>query len=156
MRLASLLLLLTFSTLTAATPGFFNVTDYGAKNDGSTRATDAIRSAIQACAKAGGGTVYFPAGTYETGPIELVSNLVLHIDAGATLRFIADPAAYPPVPGRYEGTETLTPAPLIGGRNLENVTITGRGTLVADNAAWRKATANPEARAAWVDIQAAA
>ena len=31
--------------------------------------------------------------------------------------------------------------PLIGGRNLENVTITGRGVLTTDNAEWLKATA---------------
>src|ERR1039457_4382789 len=67
----------------------FNVLDYGAHNDGSAPATQAIRSAIQAAKAAGGGTVYFPAGNYVTGPIELVSNLVLHIDAGATLRFPA-------------------------------------------------------------------
>ena len=53
-----------------------DVTAYGAKNDASARATKAIHDAIQACAKAGGGTVYFPAGTYETGAIELASNII--------------------------------------------------------------------------------
>src|SRR5665213_3060313 len=85
-----------------------DVTAYGAKNDGSTRSTAAIRNAIQACAKAGGGTVYFPAGTYETGAIELASNIVLNIDAGATLRFHTDLSEYPLVPGRSEGTEGIT------------------------------------------------
>src|SRR4029077_8844568 len=113
-----------------------DVTSYGAKNDASARSTAAIRSAIQACAKAGGGTVYFPAGTYETGAIELASNIVLNIDAGATLRFHTDLSEYPLVPGRLEGTETFTPAPLIGGRNLQNVTITGRGTLTTSNRDW--------------------
>jgi polygalacturonase len=130
-----------------------DVTLYGAKNDGRTRSTAAIHAAIQACAKAGGGTVYFPAGTYETGAIELASNIVLNIDAGATLRFHTDLSEYPLVPGRSEGTEGITPAPLIGGRNLENVTITGRGTLTTDNAAWLRAMNNPEARAMWTNIQ---
>src|SRR5271165_11527 len=103
-----------------------DVTSYGAKNDGSSRSTSAIREAIQACAKAGGGTVYFPAGVYLTGAIELASNIVINIDAGATLRFHTDLAEYPLVPGRSEGTEGLTPAPLIGGRNLHNIAITGR------------------------------
>ena len=67
----------------------FNVLDYGAHRDGSTNSTEAFRSAIQAAKAAGGGTVFVPAGNYITGPIELVSNLVLHIDAGATLRFPA-------------------------------------------------------------------
>ena len=115
-----------------------DVTAYGAKNDASARSTKAIHDAIQACAKAGGGTVYFPAGTYETGAIELASNITLNIDAGATLRFHTDLSEYPLVPGRSEGTEGWTPAPLIGGRNLQNIAITGRGTLTADNAAWVK------------------
>jgi polygalacturonase len=131
----------------------FNVVDYGAKNDGSANATASIRSAIQACAKAGGGTVYFPAGTYDTGAIQLVSNLTLSIDAGATLRFHTDLADYPLVKSRYEGTEAITPAPLIGGENLENVTITGRGTLTTDNAAWVAKTNIPEARKMWENIQ---
>ncbi len=132
----------------------FNVLDYGAKNDGSARSTAAIRRAIEAAHAAGGGTVYFPAGTYVTGSIQLVSNLVLSIDAGATLRFHTDLSEYPLVRGRYEGTEAITPAPLIGGENLENVTITGRGTLTTDNAEWIRATNKPEAKAMWESIYA--
>src|SRR5437016_2085276 len=113
-----------------------DVTAYGAKNDASARSTKAINDAIQACAKQGGGTVYVPPGIYDTGAIELASNIVLNIDAGATLRFHTDLSEYPLVPGRLEGTEGITPHPLIGGRNLQNVSITGRGTLTTDNAAW--------------------
>lgn len=133
--------------------GVCDITAYGAKNDASARSTKAIHDAIQACAKSGGGTVYFPPGVYETGAIELASNLTLNIEAGATLRFHTDLAEYPIVSGRYEGTEGYTLAPLIGGRNLENVTITGRGTLTTDNAAWLRAANNPEARAMWTSIQ---
>jgi polygalacturonase len=146
------LTLLTTTVLAAAVPGTYNVLDYGAKNDGSARSTEAIRKAIQAAGKVGGGTVYFPAGTYVTGAIQMVSNLVLHIDAGATLKFHTDLAEYPPVKGRYEGTEAITPSPLIGGENLENITITGRGTLTTDNAEWVKRTNNAEARAMWESI----
>ncbi|MES1256987.1 MAG: glycoside hydrolase family 28 protein, partial [Acidobacteriota bacterium] len=97
-------------------------------------ATEAIRSAIQAAKAAGGGTVVIPAGTYVTGPIELVSNLVFRIDAGAVLRFPATRLPY--AWGRVQGIECLQPIPLIGGSDLENVTITGRGTITTDNAAW--------------------
>jgi len=133
--------------------GVCDVTAYGAKNDASARATKAINDAVQACAKQGGGTVYFPPGVYVTGAIELASNIVLNIDAGATLRFHTDLSEYPIGPGRSEGTDALMPAPLIGGRNLENVTITGRGTLTTDNAAWVKLMNKPEARAMWTSIQ---
>src|ERR1017187_9061709 len=72
-----------------ARPSSFNIMDYGARNDGSSSATEAFRAAIQAAKKAGGGTVYVPAGKYESGPIELVSNLTLYFDAGATVYFPA-------------------------------------------------------------------
>jgi len=122
----------------------FNILDYGAHRDGSASSTDAIRSAIQAAHAAGGGTVYIPAGNYVTGPIELVSNLVLQIEAGATLRFPA--ARLPFTKGRVQGIECLTPVPLIGGQNLQNVTITGRGVLTTDNAEWVNLMGRPEPR----------
>lgn len=42
----------------------FNVKDYGALGDGTTNDHTAIAAAITAANAAGGGTVYFPAGTY--------------------------------------------------------------------------------------------
>jgi len=135
LRFSSLPMLLVAGCAWGAGP-YFNVLDYGARNDASASSTEAFRAAIQAAKAAGGGTVYVPAGNYVTGPIELVSNLVLSIDAGATLRFPA--ARLPFVPGRQQGVEALTPVPLVGGRNLENVTLTGRGTLASDNAEWMR------------------
>ncbi len=129
---------------------FFNVLDYGAKSDGSAPSTEAFQQAIQAAAKAGGGTVWVPAGSYVSGAIQLVSNLRLELDAGAVIRFVADRDAYPLVKSRYEGVETMAPAAMIGGENLENVTIAGRGTLVASNPDWRKLVGqDPQWRTAW-------
>ena len=79
-RLWPALLILIGANAWSAAPAF-NILDYGARNDGSTPATEAFRSAIQAAKAAGGGTVCVPAGKYVSGPIELVSNLVLHIEA---------------------------------------------------------------------------
>ena len=133
---------------------FFNVLDYGAKRDGSSSSTTAFRAAIQACAKAGGGTVFVPAGHYLSGAIELVSNLTFYVDSGAVIRFAANREEYPMVQGRFEGTEMRTPAAMIGGHNLENVTIAGRGTLVADNAEWRQLVAGPAYRTALTEMLA--
>src|SRR5438105_1380384 len=83
----------------------FSILDYGAHKDGSASSTEVIRSAIAAAKSAGGGTVYIPAGNYLSGPIELVSNLVLHLDAGATLRFPAQ--RLPFAPARVQGIECL-------------------------------------------------
>jgi polygalacturonase len=114
----------------------FNVVDYGAKNDGSVAATDAFRKAIEAAKATGGGTIYVPPGNYTSGPIELFSNMTLEIDAGATVAFPA--MTVPFTKGRQQGIEALTPVPLIGGHDLENVTITGRGILTSNNADWMK------------------
>jgi polygalacturonase len=105
----------------------FSVVDYGAKRDGSALATEAFRAAAQAAKAAGGGTVYVPPGKYISGPIELFSNMTLDVDAGATIAFPVAPIPFEKT--RYLGVEALAPMALIGGRNVENVTVTGRGTL---------------------------
>ena len=54
--------------------------------------------------KCGGGTLYFPAGVYNVGPIELKSNTTLELEAGALLKFSNDMDLYTPfVEVRYEG-----------------------------------------------------
>ena len=137
---------LLFATEVRCAEPVFNVLNYGAHNDGSAPATEAIRAAIEAANAAGGGTVVIPPGKYFTGPIELVSNLVLRIEAGAVVHFPA--ARLPYVPGRVQGIECLTPVPLIGGSNLENVTITGRGTITTNNADWVKLMGGPQPKTA--------
>lgn len=139
---ALLLIFLSFSLCSSAQSAapnhgpFFNIIDYGARNDGSANAADAFRAAIAAAKAAGGGTVFVPAGHYVSGPIEMVSNLTLYFDAGATVEFPA--AMLPFTPGRQQGIETLTPVPLIGGNHLENVAVIGHGVLTSSNEAWMK------------------
>ena len=116
----------------------FNIADYGANKDGASPATDAFRQAIQAAKAAGGGTIYVPPGRYTSGPIELFSNMTLDIDAGATIAFPVAPLPFTKT--RYLGVDALAPVPLIGGSDVENVTVTGRGTLTTgDYEEWRKA-----------------
>jgi polygalacturonase len=108
----------------------FDVTRYGAKADGKTDASEAIARAIAACSTAGGGRVVFPAGVFFTGPIRLRSNVNLHIAEGSTLRFTRDPRRYlPAVFTRWEGTECLNYSAFIYADGVENIAITGRGTL---------------------------
>lgn len=113
----------------------FNVRDYGATGDGKTLDSPAINQAIIACAAAGGGTVWIPAGTYLSGSIRLTNNLNLHIDAGATI--LAAPAnlnAYDPTEewegqAYQDGGHTYFQNSLIWGVGLTNVSITGRGMI---------------------------
>lgn len=61
----------------------FSVTDYGAVGDGVTDNTTAIQTAVNAIATAGGGTLFFPPGTY------LAANVVLP-QAGFTNSFTVE------------------------------------------------------------------
>src|SRR5262245_51447145 len=68
-----------------AQPRTFDVRHYGAKGDGTTLDTAGLNRAIEACAAAGGGKVFIPAGEYLTGTVHLKSNVTLELDADAEL-----------------------------------------------------------------------
>jgi polygalacturonase len=107
-----------------------NVTAHGAKGDGAFDCTPAIRAAIDACHKAGGGRVVVPAGRFLTGAIRLRSNVNLHLLEGATLAFRPEAELYLPlVLTRFEGMELMNYSPFIYALDETNVGITGRGTL---------------------------
>jgi len=61
---APLLFLALFVTVAAAEPDVLSVRDFGAKGDGKTDDTAAFQRALEAAAKAGGGTVHAPRGNY--------------------------------------------------------------------------------------------
>lgn len=105
----------------------FPIARYGAKAGGDV--SKAIREAIDACHRKGGGRVVVPAGEYFTGPIHLKSRVELHVAAGAMLRFSQDPAQYPVVFTRWEGVELMNYSPLVYAFECEDVAITGQGTL---------------------------
>jgi polygalacturonase len=108
----------------------FKITDYGARAGVETDSTEAIRKAIVACNKSGGGRVVIPPGVFQTGAIQLKSNVNLHVSEGATLKFSSDPTKYLPVVfTRWEGTELMNYSPFIYAFEQENIAITGRGTL---------------------------
>ncbi len=108
----------------------FPVTNFGARAGGDFDNTEAIRKAIEACSRAGGGRVVVPAGTFMTGAIHLKSNVNLHVSEGATLKFFTDPAKYlPAVYTRWEGTELMNYSPFIYAFEQQNIAVTGKGTL---------------------------
>ncbi|MEV0009006.1 glycoside hydrolase family 28 protein [Streptomyces sp. NPDC047973] len=106
------------------------ITDHGAVGDGVHDCTDAIRDAISACARAGGGHVVVPPGEWLTGAVHLEDRIDLHLEEGATLRFRQEPEAYlPTVHTRYEGVECFNYSPLVYAFECRTVAVTGRGTL---------------------------
>ena len=116
---------------------YYNVLKYGARNDSSKLATAAIARAIADASKAGGGTVYFPAGKYLTGPIHLKSNITIFIDAGAELHFSDNFDDYlPMVESRYEGVDVMSFSPLFYAYKAENISIRGRGQINGHGKKW--------------------
>jgi len=74
-----------------ASVGILNVRAFGAIGDGQTIDSPAINRAIDAAAAAGGGTVYFPAGTYACYSIHLKSYVCLYLDQGTTILAASTP-----------------------------------------------------------------
>jgi polygalacturonase len=124
----------------AQSSGSMNVLDHGAIGDGKTLCTNSIQAAVDACSAAGGGIVDFPAGRYLSGPIFLKSNVTLHIGEGARLlasnRFDDFPLFKP---GWSTKGNDQKLAGLITGVDLENVAITGRGTIDGQGQPWWEA-----------------
>ena len=116
----------------------FPITNYGAIEGGVADNTKAIASAIDACNKAGGGRVVIPAGTWFTGPIHFKSNVDLHLDENAVLRFSDNPSDYlPAVQSSLEGMEFYNYSPLIYAFKCENIAITGKGTISPKMDTWK-------------------
>jgi polygalacturonase len=109
-----------------------NPRDFGAKGDGTAKDTGAIQEAIDACVAQGGGTIRLTAGTYVSAPVVLKSNIVLHLDSGATLLGSPDHRDY------NEKVEFRLPAlqPLVSATNAENVAIEGDGTIDGNGESW--------------------
>src|SRR5688572_26114871 len=110
------------------------VTDFGARGDSATLDTLAVQKTIDAAVARGGGTVVVPAGNYVTGTIWLRSNINLHLEPGATLLGAQDVDAFPIWTPQWEGVKSH--APLIAGEGLDNVSITGRGTIDGRGQMW--------------------
>ena len=112
-------------------PSFkIEVTKLGAKGDSISNAKPAFDKAMALCKKNNGGTIIVPKGIYTlNGPIHFVSNVKLHLEDGAKIRFGSNPKDYPLVLTSWEGTMLYNYSPLIYGNNVENVAIIGNGII---------------------------
>ena len=124
----------------------FPITRYGARRDDAEATTKAFSRAMEACSRAGGGKVVVPEGEWLTGPIHLKSNVNLHLEEGATVRFTDNPADYlPAVMVSWEGLECYNYSPLVYAFGCENIAITGKGTLAPKMDTWRVWFQRPKA-----------
>jgi DNA sulfur modification protein DndE len=115
----------------------FNIVRYGAKSDGLFVNTQAINQAIEMCNQAGGGTVLIPAGLWLTGPVSLKNNVNLHLAKGALLQFSRNYDDYPMIVTTWEGQESYRCQPPLGGKDLQNIAITGEGVIDGGGDVWR-------------------
>ena len=127
----------------------FNIRDYGAKDDGISLNTKNINGAITECSQKGGGVVLVPGGIWLTGPIEMKSNVNLHIVRGAILLFTKDFNQYALVEGVFEGKRSARNQSPVYGNNLTNVAITGEGVVDGNGDVWRMVGKDRLTEAEW-------
>lgn len=109
-----------------------DVREHGTVADGKKSDTAAIQKAIDLCGERGGGQVFFPAGRYLSGSIHLRSGVTLHLDSGARLIGTTNLGEY----AQPKTPEFMPEAKwgkwhrgLIVGQDVEDVAITGSGTI---------------------------
>ena len=87
-----------------------------------------------------------PAGEFYVGPIILKSNVNLHLEKGAKLKFIPKQSLYfPAVLTRWEGIDCYNAHPLIYANGETNIAITGKGVIdgQASNETWWHMSGHP-------------
>jgi polygalacturonase len=127
---------ISISNIQAMPETIFNVKTFGAAGDSKTLDTEAINNTIIAATKAGGGTVYFPAGTYLSYSIRLQSHITLYLEQGAVI-LAATPSGEigydSPEPANNDTFQDFGHShwhnSLIWGENLEDISILGPGVI---------------------------
>jgi len=110
--------------------GIYSIAEKSAVADGKTVCTNAIQSAIDAAAAAGGGTVLVPPGMWCTGTLVLKSFVTLHLEPGSTLSGSTQLADYPEhIPALRSFTDCQVSRSLIYSEDADHIAITGSGTI---------------------------
>jgi len=125
-----------FASSSTAAPNRFPITSFGAIPDAKTLNTKAIQSAVDACAKQGGGDLIVPKGTFITGSIFLKQGVNLLLEKDAVLKGSQNTNDYPWIDTRIAGLEMKWPAALINADGITNLQITGQGTLDGSGERW--------------------
>ena len=111
--------------------------DYGGVGNGVMLNTEAFARAIASLSEKGGGKLVVSPGIWLTGPIKLRSNINLHLERGALLKFSGDYRLYPLTVIDLKGEKEVDSTSPISGEDLENVAITGEGIIDGGGDAWR-------------------
>ncbi len=131
-----------------------DITEFGGIGDGTHLNTEAFKKAIDALSAKGGGVLLVPAGIWFTGPIELKSNINLHLKDRAIILFSPDKDLYPLVETSFEGLDTRRCQSPISGKNLTNVAITGSGAIDGNGHYWRPVKKQKVTESMWKKLTA--
>lgn len=131
-----------------------NLLDYDGKPDGITLNTTAFANAMSDLSAKGGGTLIVPKGIWFTGPIVFESNINMNLEKGALILFSPDRSLYPLVETIFEGLETKRCQSPISGRNLENIAITGEGSINGSGESWRPLKKGKVSEGHWKSVVA--
>ena len=129
-----LVFLLLLAAFVARAQDVYDVCRFGALGDGKTDDAVAIQQAIDRCSSEGGGRVLLPANhTFLAGPIQLKSNVELHLQATATLLANPDESIYHlSAFGDNKGEGMMW----IYAQHAQNISITGMGTISGNGVAF--------------------
>lgn len=112
------------------------ITEFGAKGDSITLNTKAIQNCIDKCSAGGGGTVVIPKGVFTTGSIFLKKGVNLLVEKSGKLRGSTESGDYPQIATRWEGIERNWIAALVNAIDLQNIEISGEGTIDGSGEVW--------------------
>ena len=129
------------------------LSDFGAVGDGQTDCTMAFAEAMKHLKKQGGGHLVVPDGEWLTGPIKLESNVDLHLSDNAVIRFSTNKELYVQASDSLRDGSKKCNA-LIRGSKLENVGITGRGTIDGQGIYWRPVKQKKVTQDVWDEVNA--
>ncbi len=151
------LILLSILTCAESQNVWTNIVTHGADPAGKLKCTGVINSLIDSLSASGGGTLFFPAGTFLTGPIIMKSNITLYVDAGSTIKFSDDFDDYlPMVPSRWEDVRVKNFKSQIYAYRCENISIRGDGHLEGQGQKWwdflRSVNSNTPVNNKWQEI----
>lgn len=125
---------------TTSTPKRYNVRDYGAVGDGTTKDTVALQKTIDAC-KEKNCEVYLPAGVYLSGALNLHSDMTFYVDTNAQLKPSSELKDYPFTSARHDIEDIYGKNPAYSsllnagtmdkskGVTTKNIKIMGPGTI---------------------------
>lgn len=107
----------------------YNILDYGAIPNSSTKCTKAIQQAIDNCKI--GGIVYIPPGVFVSGALYLHSGIKIYLEKGAVLKGSTQIEDYPIYKYRYEGVTRECYSSLINTKPgyQKDITIYGGGII---------------------------